>query len=160
MACGNALTAPIRMVRIKSKISGARGEEAKTAGYFNPAVGPFGLGPGWPIVNHLRELRSGTLVDDYLEYQRVECERCATEFLALNWGASQPKVSAIVGDMLAGGKLYSVSTLWLLHASRELSVREEPARRLDELIGAISTWRIRWAHRESFTLEQIHRDVA
>lgn len=69
----------------------------------------------------------------------IECHRAAEELLALNWGNTKPRVRAAVAEMLAGSK-----ALQLVHGvAAELPVQAEPARRLNDLVVAITALRVR-----------------
>jgi hypothetical protein len=80
---------------------------------------------------------------DEIEQLEIECDRIAEEFLALNWGTSKAKVRGAVSEMLGGAKIFSSSMAWLLKESSKLPVQDEPARKLHDLVDAISALRMR-----------------
>ncbi|HEX2852651.1 MAG TPA: hypothetical protein VHO24_05390 [Opitutaceae bacterium] len=89
-------------------------------------------------------------MNDALKELEIECQRAAEEFLSLNWGNSKPRVRAAVDEMLSGSKLFTSSMAWLLRESVKLPVQAEPARRLNDLVVAISALRARKSQLEYF----------
>src|SRR5215203_511826 len=82
-------------------------------------------------------------MSDTLEDLEKECRRATADFLALDWGHSKPKVRDAVNEMLSGSKLFTSSMAFLLKECTKLPVQAEPARRLNDLVGAISMLRTR-----------------
>lgn len=91
---------------------------------------------------------------DTLQELEFECKRIAEELVSLNWGNSKPRVRAAVDEMLSGSKLFTSSMDWLLKESTKLPVQAEPARRLNELVLAISAFRARKSQMEYFPLPE------
>jgi hypothetical protein len=91
-------------------------------------------------------------MDSDLELKELEqeCHRAAEELLAINWGTSKTKVRAAVEEMLAGSKLFTSSMGWLLKESAKLPVQAEPARKLNDLVSAISALQNRKREKDYF----------
>jgi hypothetical protein len=90
----------------------------------------------------------------------IECTRAADELLSLNWGSAKPKVQAAVNELLSGSKLFTSSMGYLLKASTQLPVQAEPARRLHDLVNAVTALRTRKSQMEYFAGAQLQRGVA
>jgi hypothetical protein len=99
-------------------------------------------------------------MSDDLSQLDVECRRAADEFLSLDWGYSKPRVVSAVNEMLAGSRLYNASMAFLLRESIKLPVQAEPARRLNDLVSAIRSLRIRQRQLEACCREGLRRDLA
>ena len=99
-------------------------------------------------------------MSDTLEDLENECRRATADFLALDWGLSKPKVRAAVNEMLSGSKLFTSSMAFLLKECTKLPVQAEPARRLNDLVGAISILRTRRRQTENRSTENVgHRSL-
>ncbi|MEO6568346.1 MAG: hypothetical protein ABIO94_06245 [Opitutaceae bacterium] len=92
-------------------------------------------------------------MSDSLDDLENECRRATADFLALDWGHSKSKVRAAVNEMLSGSKLFTSSMAFLLKECTKLPVQAEPARRLNDLIGAISILRTRKRQTENGSSE-------
>lgn len=95
-----------------------------------------------------------------LKELEVECHRAAEALLALNWGNAKTKVRAAVTEMLSGSKLFTSSMAWLLKESTKLPVQAGPARRLNDLVVAISALRAQKSQLEYFPLPERARGAA
>ena len=92
-------------------------------------------------------------MSDTLDDLENECRRATADFLGLAWGHSKPKVRAAVNEMLSGSKLFTSSMAFLLKECTKLPVQAEPARRLNDLVGAISVLRTRKRQTENRSTE-------
>lgn len=95
-----------------------------------------------------------------LKELETECQRAAEELLALNWGNAKPRVHAAVTEMLSGSKLFTTSMAWVLKESTKLPFQAEPARKLNDLVVAISNLRARKSQLEFFPATERERGAA
>lgn len=91
---------------------------------------------------------------DELRELEMECQRAADAVLALNWGNAAPRVRAAVSEMRSGSKLFTSSMAWLLKESAKLPFQVEPARKLHDLVTAISNLRAKQSQLEYFPLPE------
>jgi len=90
-------------------------------------------------------------MSDDLSHLDAECQRAAADFLSLDWGYAKPRVCTAVDDMLADSRLFNSAMAYLLKESTKLPVQAEPARRLNDLVSAISTLRTRRRQVEAYS---------
>ena len=85
---------------------------------------------------------SGRMMETALNDLRAECDRTAREFLAIEgWKCPKWKVENYVKELRSSSALSSSAMGWLLRQTTTLPVQAEPARRLHELVHAITALR-------------------
>lgn len=105
-------------------------------------------------------VREVAMQHDEMRKLEVECNRAAEEFIGINWGNSKTKVRAAVAEMMLGSNLFTSSMGFLLKECAKLPVQYQPARRLNDLVVALTELRAKKSQLEFAPAQEQQRGAA